>query len=65
MLDNFLAKGFKEIKDESTGIHTPFLNRVRSNVFLQSGKKVNGFKQSLTSITANGREKKLSLLQKR
>jgi len=62
--NNFIAKGFKEIKDESTGIHTPFLNRVRSNLFLQSGKKVGGFKQSLTSITASSREKEIELIAK-
>ncbi|MBT8386980.1 MAG: exodeoxyribonuclease V subunit gamma, partial [Ignavibacteria bacterium] len=62
--NNFLAKGFKEIKDESTGIHTPFLNSVRSNLFLQSGKKVKDFKQSLTKIAASSREKEIELIAK-
>lgn len=62
--NNFLAKGFKEIKDESTGIHTPFLNSVRSSLFIQPGKKVDSFKQSLTSITASSREKEIELIAK-
>jgi len=62
--NNFLAKGFKEIKDKSTGIHTPFLNSVRSNLFLQASKKAGAFKQSLTSITASSREKEIELIAK-
>ncbi len=60
----FWQKDLKEIKDESAGTHTPFLNSIRSNLFLQSGKKVNGFKQSLTSIAASSREKEIELIAK-
>jgi len=62
--NNLLAKGFKEIKDESTGIHTPFLNSVRSNLFIHSEKNIGSFKQSLTSITASNREKEIELIAK-
>ena len=62
--NNFLAKGFKEIEDESTGIHTHFLNSVRANLFFHSEKIAGGFRQSLTSITASSREKEIELIAK-
>ncbi len=62
--NNFVTKGFKEIKDDSKSIHTPFVKNIRSRLFLQPEKKITGFKNKITTITAGSRQKEIELVAK-
>ncbi|MBK9098128.1 MAG: exodeoxyribonuclease V subunit gamma [bacterium] len=63
--DNFVAKGFKEVKDISPTTQSRFLNIVRENLSIRiPEKKEHDFKDSISCINSLNREEEVELIAK-
>lgn len=63
--DQFVTKGFNEVKNLSPTAQSKFLDIVRENISIKtSGKKENSFKQIITEIKAANREEEVELIAK-
>ena len=63
--DNFVTKGFKEVKEISPATQSRFLNTVRENLSIRTiEKKERDFKDSITGISALNREEEIELIAK-